>query len=352
MVGDYRVSVASSSFRRRLSKDFLKALDHLINVPEGQWWRDVLAHPDLILAVRDDYLNVYYRGGSIFRIVYRDGEIIPESHVKYLVRQKQAYATLRPDASFNINPKELFWQAYQGRTTLNEMIAAASALAGSEKTGLHALVKANPKVIDVEVAFASPAANRDESDEAVIGSADDLDVLTDPNEEAATQKGPAWRQDRLDAATLAERDGDFWIVFHEAKHFANKELRAGNGRTPPVVDQIIRYRRSLEQYAPDISRSYIELCQALVGLDNMRAKVLGSDKAGLSTLLDPLIAKAATATALRVDPEPRLIVFGFDKDQRDGPVWQHHYGRLTKEFGLTVHAIGNPKNGGAAAFGR
>jgi hypothetical protein len=45
--------------------------------------------------------------------------------------------------------------------TLNEMIAAASALAGPEKTGLHALLIANPQVIDVEVAFRGvPAAPR------------------------------------------------------------------------------------------------------------------------------------------------------------------------------------------------
>ena len=35
-----------------LSTSFLDALESLIAAPDGQWWRDVLAHPDLILAVR------------------------------------------------------------------------------------------------------------------------------------------------------------------------------------------------------------------------------------------------------------------------------------------------------------
>ena len=68
--------------------------------------------------------------------------------------------------------------------------------------------------------------------------------------------------------------------------------------------------------------------------------------------ISALIVRVAAGEALHVDQEPRLIVFGFDKDQKDGPIWQRHRQRLVEEFGLIVYAIGNPATGGAAAFTR
>jgi hypothetical protein len=67
-----------------------------------------------------------------------------------------------------------------------------------------------------------------------------------------------------------------------------------------------------------------------------------------------LIVRAANGETLEVDTEPRLIVFGFDKDQKEGLVWNPHRERLVDELGLTVYAVGNPKTktGGAAAFAR
>src|SRR6202030_3015266 len=117
---------------------------------------------------------------------------------------QQAYATMTGDGGFAHDASAALWSSYEGRATLNEMIAAASALAGPEKTGLHALLIANSqcqrkkemtncKVIDVEVAFRSIPAMPD-------ASADDLHVVADAEESADSAEASAKdgnRQDRL-----------------------------------------------------------------------------------------------------------------------------------------------------------
>ena len=161
------------------------------------------------------------------------------------------------------------------------------------------------------------------------------------------------RQDRLDVVTLEERDGRLWVVFHEAKHFINAELRANAQRIPPVAAQIARYRATLQHYASDIATSYAEVCRSLVALAAMRVKARQCSGAidDQAPLPAPFVQRAAAGAPLHIDPEPHLIVFGFDQDQRDGPVWTRHHDRL-KELGLTVHAIGKPKTGGIGAFAR
>ena len=112
------------------------------------------------------------------------------------------------------------------------------------------------------------------------------------------------------------------MVFHEAKHFTNKELRARADRERPVVGQMERYRKTLLKHADAISRSYRDVCRALVRIEAMRrvaAEITGHTP---PSDLDPLIARVAQDDILpEIDPEPRLVVFGFDKDQRDGPVY-------------------------------
>ncbi|KSV87373.1 hypothetical protein N181_01875 [Sinorhizobium fredii USDA 205] len=37
-----------------------------------------------------------------------------------------------------------------------------------------------------------------------------------------------------------------------------------------------------------------------------------------------------------------ILVFGFDKAQRDDPVWRKHLEKLESQLGGRVRAIGNP----------
>lgn len=51
------------------------------------WWENVKSHPELYIEIRkDNYINIYYQGGSIARVSYKAAseKIVAEAHPKYL----------------------------------------------------------------------------------------------------------------------------------------------------------------------------------------------------------------------------------------------------------------------------
>jgi hypothetical protein len=341
MVEHGSLTGAAQAGYRSLGTPLLAALEALAVAPHGAWWADVLADADLLLAVRDRSLNVYYRGASLFRITPAGDGVAAETHVKYLVRQRQALTRLKPDGRFALDPASAVWTRYEGPATLAEMKRAATPLAGLEKTGVHALVQASANVVDVEIALTgSPVADAAELDEAGVDAA-----LLDPEAEAPPLRP---RQDRLDVASLEERGAatEAWLVFHEAKLATNPALRSRT--TPAIVGQVERYRATLQQEAERLAAGYVALCRDLVRLDALRQTVRAGR--GLTALpeRDPLVAAVASgARQLRVDPEPRLVLFGFDADQRDGVVSAISED-LRGNHGLRVHAVGRPGKGTVA----
>ncbi|GJE41586.1 hypothetical protein AEGHOMDF_0752 [Methylobacterium soli] len=211
-------------------------------------------------------------------------------------------------------------------------------------------MQANPNVVDVEIALtgapsATVAAEPD-------GAEADAALLTPEAEPHAT---PAHtRQDRLDVASLEERGepDEAWLVFHEAKLAANPGLRSKT--TPAIVEQVARYRASLTAQAERLAAGYPALCRDLVRLDALRRAVRtahGLDAEALPAR-DPLVAEVASgARTLRVDPEPRLVVFGFDADQRDGAL-RAVTDELRGRHGLRVYAVGRPGGRTSSAFRR
>jgi hypothetical protein len=334
---------------RGLGSQYLNALSELLDAPEGQWWRDVLINPDVIIAVRNDSVNVYHRGASIFLAELGNGRIVPKTHIKYLVRSEQAYAEMKSDLSFAGSAGATTWERYGGSTTLRDMLKAAATLAGPEKFGLHNLIKNSPHVVDVEIALDSPAApieaGADEEERIEISEAI----------EAADEGSSDERKDnRLDVATLEDRSGNIRLVFHEAKHFGNKELRAKKPKgsaevtDPPVVGQIQRYASALAKHENKLVSEYAAVCRSLLVIDAMRQYVLSESKLSptKASNADPLITRVALGAPLKVDLEPRLIVFGFDKDQKDGNVWKPHREHLKHSLGeQRFHAIGNTRDG-------
>jgi hypothetical protein len=237
-------------FDRGLSQGFHDELQRLIGDPKALWLRDLLLHPDIVLAVRKNSLNFYYCGGSIFRLTWTGKTIAAHTHFKYLVRQKQDYVELGSNNHFDFDPKNCMWSEYESPTTLKDMMKTASVYAGPEKTGLHALIKGsangNVAIVDVEANFTREGGVEDP-----------------PPEEIAN---PKRRFDRLDVVTLEESNGAIRLVFHEAKHFTNKELRAGPNEKPPVVEQIERYRETIDTYKSDIAKTYQQVRRDLLAL--------------------------------------------------------------------------------------
>ncbi|OYU87858.1 MAG: hypothetical protein CFE29_20760 [Bradyrhizobiaceae bacterium PARB1] len=311
-----------------ISDAFLDHLDQLARQESGSWWRDVLLRDDVFLAVRRNSLNVYYRGGSIFRIDDRgDGTASPKTHVKYLVRQQQTLAEL-VDGEFR--PNAIGWTHYAGDETLKDMIRSAGDLARAEKTGLHPMIMSSSAVIDVEIALGRIRENALAGDTADSG------------------QPPSNRQDRLDVATLERRDQSIAVVFHEAKHFTNTALRA-RAKPPAVIDQLSGYRSTLAHHTSTLVARYQAVCRALVRLDAMRRHVRSDAAPESFPLLEPLVREVAGGKAvLTIDVKPRLIVFGFDGDQKKGQL-QTILNTLRKsDPSLAIYAAGDPASASGA----
>lgn len=317
-----------------VSEAFLDHLDQLTRDESGTWWRDVLLRDDLFIAVRRKSLNVYYRGGSLYRIDEKDDKTAsPKTHVKYLLRQQQVLAELKddefqlPTVGTSKQQREIVWKHYKSGATLRDMIRSASDLAGVEKAGLHPLIIGNSHVIDVEVSL--ERAGETESVEPEV-------TVDNPN---ADQKKRL--QDRIDVTTLERRENAIAVVFHEAKHFTNPALRAKTGE-PDVIGQVRRYQEAIARHEALLIGRYSATCRVHQRLSVMRRRVLAEH--GKSTNeLNPLIQEVAEGTAkLIIDPNPRLVIFGFDADQKDGRLDKNKeaLGKFAPD--LSIYAVGNP----------
>jgi hypothetical protein len=253
--------------------------------------------------VRHDYLNVYWRGQSLFLV--KPGLMVT-THVKFLVDPELDDQVPLVEREFRIVELQHrgFVSHYEGPKTLTKMKKASGLFSGLEKTGCHEIEVNNPEVIDCEIALGGTG-------------------------ESGDKKGAP----RVDLASLERGNGkDARIIFWEAKHYSNPDLRAEDSRPVPVCDQVKRY----QDYLSDTDNhkavvdSYTKVAENLVAIRDM----------GLRRPLSPLITEVGTGKrSLTLDPEPRvgLVIFGFDKAQRDDPNWKHHHlERLKKAFKRVV----------------
>ena len=324
------MSPTVSSIQHVVSDAFLDNLSELAR-RDGSWWQDVLLRDDVFIAVRNNSLNVYHRGASIFRIDDNGrGKIRPWTHVKYLVKQQQLLAELMDDGRFK--PNNIGWSHYESPNTLKDMIRSAADLSGVEKTELHPLVLGSSNVIDVEVSLLRPVDPE---------SADDALPLSD---QFQTAQESTRKQDRLDVVTLEDRPDGIFVVFHEAKHFSNAALRAK--AEPSVIGQMRRYHKAIVHHEAALRKRYEAVCVALVRLHEMRidARKAVPDPKPLADLNQMVRDVAAGKMPIQVDPDPRLVVFGFDANQKDGR-WKNEKARL-KEFlpGIKIKDVGNTKS--------
>jgi hypothetical protein len=298
----------ASNFGRALDCAFITNL--AAEAKKEGWWADVLADPKLLIALRGDYLNVYWQGQSLFCVKSTPSGVKATTHEKYLMDPKLASQVSLTKGVFDIASlrKKGFIERYQGKKTLAEMKTAAGLFSGPEKTGCHEIAARNSMVIDVEITFPGKVSLEDGGDD---------------------KRGP-----RVDLASF-ETDGDeARLVFWEAKHFSNGELRSAGGPAP-VLHQVKIYEKYLSENRERIEGSYREVAENLVSIKKM----------GWERELSPLINDVGTGKrrlTLGAEPKVRLIIFGFDIAQRDHDGWKGHL-KLLKEGINRVLAVGEVK---------
>jgi hypothetical protein len=290
-------------FDRGIGDGFVEALkrwDH---------WGDITCDRDLFVGMRKDSINIYYQGCSLFKISFKEGRLISETHYKYLVHPnvKDPYVSWdgeRP--ALEGREKEILIHEFK----LDLLKKSSCWYAEDEKVGVHSILKSNRNVVDVEIAL-SPNTDDDSASE---------------------DQNPKGRRvaDRIDFAAIQSKGGEPCIVFFEAKRFHNGELRSHKPE-PRVVKQIRKYEAFIKQYHEDLEKSYRKICKNLVDL-------LPPNR------YDPLVKVVADRPEqLKVDSEVRLVVFDYSDDENDGEDWKKHKGILEKHFKTRLLMKGNPR---------
>ncbi len=273
-------------FNRGLDDAFVNALND--EYEKGSWWHRFVNDKDVFVAIRRNSVNAYYRGCSLLKLDWRGGAIEGSTHYKYLLHPSYSTSYIKivngqPELPQDTN--DLFIRSVD---SLEDLKKAAQPFAGEEKSGVHDILNSNHNVLDVEIAF----------------GADDRDSSSP----------------RVDFVALRNQNDTAELVFFEAKHFGNTDLRVSDDAMPKAVKQIKLYSRRLAENNDQIALSYRKVCENLVSLKGMSTRYPERHE----------IIEAITdgSKTLRVNPEPVLIVFGFDADQRDGNNWRFHRKKL------------------------
>ncbi len=275
-------------FGREFADTGLTALDE-----RPAWWKDVLEarfedasgrKRPLFLAVRDRYLNAYVEGQSIYRVKFNAAakpSLHAEIHHKYVLEAAEGQKYLRFDGNKAGDVH------YTGRVMLDHWIKKARDFAGDEKRGVAAIADNNPHVIDVEMAL------------------------------------PGHRS-RIDMVALERHDSAIRITFYEAKCFGNPSLVSNT--KPEVFEQLRKYAKWLgaDGGSELLVKCYRRTCQVLLALRGMQGQTI-----------HPLLAEAAKeGSNLVIDPEPRLVIFGYTTSALH-PNWHNKHRPALETAGLS-----------------
>ncbi|MDQ2761836.1 MAG: DUF6508 domain-containing protein [Actinomycetota bacterium] len=286
-------------FERRLSKE---ALDYLRTMP--WWWRDVLdakyrssdgKERRLLIALRDNYLNAYADGQSIYKIDFgANGTTIPP-------RCEIARAFV-PGAGAGgdyviFDGKQAGGVPYKGPETLDYWIKAAliHPRLQHEKVGVAAIAARYPNVIDVEVAL----------------------PLNGPAIPGAPPGPPQVDIVCLEYAHNEYSDDGVRLAFYEAKGFWNHASLRRNDLCPLVLGQLRTYETALSDHdrRKEVIDAYRNACMILREIAKMRGAAVGT-----------LVHEVATNPWLHLDldPKPRLVVFRYGPKQPGYESWPRH----------------------------
>lgn len=241
----------------------IKNLNFITELNNNCYFQKMVSDEDLFIAIRNEYINVYYYGQSICKIEFkkRENEIKWTTHKKYLGINESGYSSTG-DYLNRIDELKHNARIYGGRE--------------KEQVKKHILEDKGLCILDVEVTFSKEHSN-----------------------------GKVYGKISIDYVTVEKNEGEINnLVFYEAKHFNNSEIRAND--TPKVFGQLEKYERVLSDsnHKAEILNSYKHIFENIKALNlNNRSK------------LDELIG--VNSQYLEIDTKPRLILFEIDKNKKD-----------------------------------
>jgi hypothetical protein len=92
---------------RGLSQSFMDALRNNTGPGLSPLLQSVLEDETLCLEIRENYINIYYRGGSLIRLVEHKGKYVASFDRKYIVNPDQSRLPTQIDKHELTNPQEV-----------------------------------------------------------------------------------------------------------------------------------------------------------------------------------------------------------------------------------------------------
>ena len=250
----------------------------------------------VFLAIRNNKIDFYHYNSRLFEY---DGEF--KTHPKF------AFVPAKYPKRYVTDGKQVgeiadFYAGYDNikeRAKLYTSVEAEGVFGICKKGNIFTTLKGNECIVlDIEIAF-----TKNNEEEEIKGTIEQLNENTKS-------------QNRVDILLYNIKEQE--LLFVEAKHFTNKEIRAEE--TPAVVNQIERYNKIIQNNYDIILQEYSNYIQALNN-----------------------IFKEELKTEL---PEPKklckkcgLIIFGFDNDQKNGYLESNIKSKL-EDTGIKEYTIG------------
>ena len=292
--------MSDAVFKRGLDDEFVRRLNYLYDEDQS-WWRCFVEDEGSLVAIRDNYLNVYYLGASILKLEWSSGGIVGSIHYKYVVRpsvpRKHEYLTVGPDGTIRLptQPTTLLFD----NLNVSDLKKAARAYTQAEKKGVHQIARQSRNaVLDLEVAISDGR-----------------------------------KAQRVDIAALVDRNGAIVLRFFEVKTCADNRLNKQREDAPKVVGQIKDYSRLLCEHHDEILASYRRVCENFHQLKGLAAHPAHVRR---RAMIDAIVRRSKP---LELDNLPRLVVFDFDADQKRGG-WVRRQQTLNSALGQDVLARG------------
>jgi hypothetical protein len=249
-------------------------------------------------AVRNNRIDFYYLGSKLFSFDHKN---LFSTHLKY------ASVAIGDNLGPYVTQEDLkeisIANFVDGYERIKENCAKHSkkeALGVSQVYGKYSCANAHAGdvvVLDIEVSL------RREDDEY------EVELLN--NSKAGS--------DRMDLLLLNTVSSE--LCFFEAKHYSNDDIR---GKEPKIVAQMRRYSKQLKSL-------------------QVHGEIVSAYKAHRGVINGLLGPEVQLPEPKKINPYPCLLVFGFDREQREGKL-KKEVKRLVEEFGMSVYTIGNIKN--------
>jgi len=186
------------------------------------WWKLFREDPDLHVEIRkDNYLNIYYLGGSIAKVAFKKKEFVAEIHHKYLDQKNPHNKTYLPLDLASLDREKLSRIKLKIEGNLRERDYEHP----SEKRIQGEMLLKNSNYIDSEFQY---------------------------------NQGSNNKKLRIDLVELNDKK----LTFIELKGISDNRLRndeKSNHKTPEIIEQMNTYKSFIETHKKDLLDYYTKL---------------------------------------------------------------------------------------------